>query len=45
MCKEKNFNILRGVVICSGLDDESKQELLGFITELEEQNDYTDDLK
>ena len=35
MEKETKFNILRGVVVSSYLDDEDKKELIDFVNELE----------
>lgn len=36
MEREAKFNILRGVVVASYLDDDSKKELIDFVNELEE---------
>lgn len=35
MEKERKFNILRGIIMGSFLNDEQKEELIGFVTELE----------
>lgn len=32
---ERKFNILRGVVVCSFLDNDQKKELIDFINQLE----------
>lgn len=36
MEKERKFNILRGIIMCSFLNNEQKKELINFVTELEE---------
>ena len=36
MEKERKFNILRGIIRSSFLNDEQKKELINFVTELEE---------
>lgn len=39
MENERKFNILRGVVVGSFLDNEQKKELIEFINQLEEQEE------
>lgn len=41
MEKERNYNILRGCVLASGLERETKAELLDFLSELESHEKYT----
>lgn len=36
MEKERKFNILRGIIMGSFLNNEQKKELINFVTELEE---------
>lgn len=38
MDKERKFNILRGIVIGSFLDNDEKKELIEFLNKLEEEN-------
>lgn len=42
MGKDTKFNILRGVVMASYLENEEKRELLEFINELEEECDINE---
>lgn len=41
MEKERNYNILRGCVLASGLERETKTELLTFLSKLESHEKYT----
>lgn len=36
MDRETKFNILRGIVMCSYLENEEKKELVEFVNELED---------
>lgn len=43
MDRERNYGMLRGCVLASGLEKENKRELLDFLTELESHEEYMED--
>lgn len=43
MNKESIYNMLRGCVLASGLENPTKRELIEFVTKLENQEDYIED--
>lgn len=43
MDRERNYSMLRGCVLASGLEMETKRELINFLTELESHEDYMED--
>ena len=45
MTKESKFNILRGIIMASFLDNEQKTELIEFIDELEKKDKDRKDKK
>ena len=43
MTREQKFNILRGIVMGSHLDNKEKREILEFVNELEEPLDWSEE--
>lgn len=43
MDRERNYNMLRGCVLASGLDNPEKKELIDFLTELESHEEYMEE--
>ena len=43
MNKERSYNMLRGCVLASGLENEEKRELCNFLEELESHEDYMEE--
>ena len=43
MDRERNYNMLRGCGLASGIERDTKRELIDFLTELESHEEYMED--